>query len=89
MKIIIDIPKYVYDTIVANKGYIIDCDNENVGMAIKNGTPLLEDNYCRNCKFFGEQIFGGDYYYRCKNTESEYFMCSLSAIACKEFELKR
>lgn len=40
MQIVIDIPKYVYDTIVASKGYIADCDNEKVGMAVKNGTPL-------------------------------------------------
>ena len=40
MQIVIDIPKYVYDTIVASDGYIADCDNEKVGMAVKNGTVL-------------------------------------------------
>ena len=42
MQIVIDIPKYVYDTIVASDGYIADCDNEKVGMAVKNGTLLPE-----------------------------------------------
>ena len=40
MQIVIDIPKYIYDTIVANDGHIADCDNEKVGNAIKNGIPL-------------------------------------------------
>lgn len=40
MQIVIDIPEYVYDTIVASDGYIQDCDNEKVGMAVKDGTPL-------------------------------------------------
>ena len=43
MKVIIDIPKYVYDTIVAGDSYIPDCDNEKVGDAIKNGTLLQKD----------------------------------------------
>ena len=43
MQIVIDIPKYVYDTIVASDGYIADCDNEKVGMAVKEGTPLPKD----------------------------------------------
>ena len=38
--VIINIPKYVYDTIIASDGYISDCDNVQVGNAIKNGTPL-------------------------------------------------
>lgn len=40
IEIIVKIPKYVYDTIIARDGYISDCDNEKVGNAIKNGTPL-------------------------------------------------
>lgn len=40
IELVIKIPKYVYNTIVANDGYIADCDNEKVGMAIINGTPL-------------------------------------------------
>ena len=40
MQIVINIPKYVYDTIIACDGYVSDCDNEKVGMAVKNGTPL-------------------------------------------------
>ena len=44
MKVVIDIPKYVYDTIVANKGYIVDCDNEKVGMAVKNGTLIPKEH---------------------------------------------
>ena len=38
--VIINIPKYIYDTIIACDGYIADCDNVQVGNAIKNGTPL-------------------------------------------------
>lgn len=40
MQIVIGIPKYIYDTIIACDGYISDCDNEKVGNAIKNSTPL-------------------------------------------------
>ena len=40
MKILIDIPKYIYNTIIACDGYIGDCDNEKVGNAIKNGILL-------------------------------------------------
>lgn len=40
MQIVINIPKYVYDTIIACGGYISDCDNEKVGNAIKNGILL-------------------------------------------------
>ena len=40
MQIVIDIPKHVYDTIIACGGYISDCDNEKVGNAIKNGILL-------------------------------------------------
>ena len=40
MQVVIDIPKYVYDTIIACDGYISDCDNEKVGNAIKKGTLL-------------------------------------------------
>ena len=40
MQIVIDIPKYVYDTILAYDGYIPDCDNEKVGNALKNGIIL-------------------------------------------------
>lgn len=40
MQIVIDIPKYAYDTIVAYDGYISDCDNEKVGNAVKHGIPL-------------------------------------------------
>ena len=36
MQIVIDIPKYVYDTIIACDGYISDCDNHKVGNAIKD-----------------------------------------------------
>lgn len=59
MQIVIDIPKYVYDTIVASDGYIADCDNEKVGMAVKNGTPLPKDLCssevipCKECKWHG------------------------------------
>ena len=40
MQVVIDIPKYVYGTIIACDGYISDCDNEKVGNAIKKGTLL-------------------------------------------------
>ena len=41
MKIVIDIPEYVYETVFASDGYIADCDsNEKVGMAVKNGKIL-------------------------------------------------
>ena len=40
MQIVIEIPKYVYDAILAHNGYISDCDNEKVGKAISHGTLL-------------------------------------------------
>lgn len=40
MQMVIDIPKYIYDTIIAYDGYISDCDNEKVGNAIKKGKSL-------------------------------------------------
>ena len=39
MKIVIDIPKFVYDMTKAQKK-VIDADVEIVGKAIANGTPL-------------------------------------------------
>lgn len=50
VELIVKIPKYVYDTIIACNGCISDCDNEKVGNAIKNGTPLkgrIIDDKCR------------------------------------------
>ena len=36
--------EYIYDTIIACDGYVSDCDNEKVGNAIKNGTPLPKEH---------------------------------------------
>lgn len=43
MKVVIDIPKYVYDMVKECKE-IIDADNEIVAKAIISGTPLPKDH---------------------------------------------
>lgn len=40
VELVVKIPKYIYNTIIARDGYISDCDNEKVGNVIKNGTLL-------------------------------------------------
>lgn len=42
MQMVINIPKYIYDTIIAYDGYVSDCDNEKVGNAIKKGIILTK-----------------------------------------------
>jgi len=42
MKIVIDIPKYVYDA-TKTIGNVIDADNEIVAEAIANGTPIPDN----------------------------------------------
>ena len=44
MKIVIDIPKYIYDTVV--EYMIVDADKDEIQKAIRNGTLLPEGNEC-------------------------------------------